>query len=146
MNTILNIIRKLFLVKEIVSKAGEVHFRRYRLLETPWFRIYIHQICRSDEDSHLHTHPWNYISWLLKGSFSQEYWEHYSEPRAHSSHERFAITSMTRHAAHRITLHSPSVWTLFFAYGKREDWGYLLNGGAFINNKVYRILKNEGKL
>lgn len=52
-----SIIRKFFLVKEIISKEGEVHFRRYRLLATPWFNIYIHNIRRSDEDIHMHDHP-----------------------------------------------------------------------------------------
>ncbi len=41
-----------FLVKEIKSKAGELHFRRWRLLQLPFFAIYIHGIYKSDEDLH----------------------------------------------------------------------------------------------
>lgn len=146
MKILLSIVRKLFLVKEIISKEGLVHFRRYRLLETPWFRIYIHQICRSDEDRHLHTHPWDYISLLLKGSYEQEFQT--NDVHGWTYHSGLSLTKLDRYSAHRITLHTPEVWTLFFAHGKRSiwDWGYMLDNGAYIDHKVYRELKNEGKL
>lgn len=144
MNLILQIIRKLFLVKEIISKQGKVHFRRYRLLETPWLRLYIHQICRSDEDWHLHTHPWNFISFLLKGSYKQECFT-----KSHfvfTKHNRFDVVKLNRHDAHSITLCSDEVWSFFIAYGKRSGWGYILNDQSFIDHESYRTLKNEGKL
>lgn len=39
-----NLLNKYLLVKEIVSKTGVVHFRRYRLLSLSKFNIYIHNI------------------------------------------------------------------------------------------------------
>src|SRR5271157_1654536 len=73
MNPIIFIIRKLFLIKEIISQKGQVHFRRYRLLSTPWFNVYLHQILKSDEDRHFHDHPWSFFSFLLKGSYREWY-------------------------------------------------------------------------
>ena len=68
------VIRTFFLAKEIISKDGVVHFRRYRLLSTPWFNIYIHNILRSDEDAHFHDHPWGFFSFILnctKGGYTR---------------------------------------------------------------------------
>jgi len=147
MNIFSAIIRKLFLVKEIVSKKGELHFRRYRLLQTPWFAIYIHHICRSDEDTDPHDHPWHFQSFMLSGSymemsrlypnFNAIYYQHF--------HEGDVIK---RHAedVHKITLMTPEVWTLVFTSGREREWGYRLNGEAWIDHKSYRQLKNEGKL
>lgn len=47
----------IFLIKEIKSKTGDLHFRRWRIIETPWFSIYVHGIYKADEEAHLHDHP-----------------------------------------------------------------------------------------
>lgn len=65
---IIEILFALTLVKEIVSKSGELHFRRFRLLELPWFRIYIHQILKADKDLYEHDHPWSFIISIPAGS------------------------------------------------------------------------------
>lgn len=64
----------LFLAKEIKSKTGELHFRRYRLFWTPWFALYIHRIYKADEDPYPHSHPWNFISLILNGGYIEELW------------------------------------------------------------------------
>ena len=61
----------LFLVKEIKSKAGELHFRRWRFLETPWFGIYLHYIAKADEDKHPHDHPWSFVGIILWGGYEE---------------------------------------------------------------------------
>lgn len=71
MNWLIKIIRFLFLVKEIKSRYGHVHFRRYRLLSTPWFSIYIHHILKSDEDKDPHDHPFNFSSLILSGAYQE---------------------------------------------------------------------------
>lgn len=136
----------LFLVKEIVSKAGELHFRRWRLLSLPWFRVYIHKICRSDEDKHLHTHPWNFSSFILKGGYSQEYWDHPLDNRtSYMQVNRFDVVRMNRHEGHKITLNHTPTWSLVFAYGPYGHWGYLTEKG-YIDHKLYREMKNNGEL
>lgn len=141
------LIKTLFLVKEIVSKEGELHFRRYRLLSTPWFNIYIHQILKSDEDAHFHDHPWNFHSYLLKGS----YLEQASYPGDWS--EKFSYTyfagDWVHHDAvdaHSLTLMTDQVWTLVFTSGRERVWGYRMNDGSWTDFKTYRKMKNEGKL
>lgn len=141
-----NLIRKLFLVKEIVSKYGHVHFRRYRLLQTPWFAIYIHQICKSDEDRDPHDHPWHFQSVILEGSYAEDSW---NQPEYLHQTNQYYTGDVIKHRAedvHKITLKSKEVWTLVFTSGRERDWGYRLDDGTWIGHKEYRELKNEGKL
>lgn len=136
----------LFLVKEIVSKEGLVHFQRWCFFACPWFRIYLHKICRSDEDKHLHTHPWNFISFILKGGYWQEYWDHpLDNQTSYMQVKRFDLVKMNRHEGHKITLTQKPTWTLVLTYGKRNEWGYLTEKG-FIDHKNYRLMKNNGEL
>ena len=146
MSILEKIIRKLFLVKEIVSRAGQVHFRRYRLLQTPWFAIYIHQICRSDEDLDPHDHPWNFSSVILEGCYEEQSWY---PPLFDQMHfQKFYSGDVIEHKAedaHKIRLVSQEVWTLVFTSGRDRYWGYQTKAG-WIGHKEYRQLKNEGLL
>ncbi len=146
-------IRKHFLIKEIVSKEGVVHFRRYRLLATPWFNIYIHNILHSDEDKHGHDHPWHFMSIILRGEYLEQ-WFRFSEDWKYRAGYAFHINrrsprSVIRHHAedfHKITLLTPSVWTLVFTSGRaRSLWGFQTENG-WIDFMEYRKLKNEGRL
>lgn len=147
------VIRNFFLVKEIVSKDGKVHFRRWRILATPWFNIYIHNILRSDEDAHPHDHPWNFLSFVLWGGYSEE-WRPANEDWMFR--KGFSLYKSKRrpgtfvyHNAkdfHKLTLLKGSAWTLVFTFGKRRpSWGYQTEHG-WIDHKAYRELKYEGKL
>ncbi len=142
---IYNLIRKLFLVKEIISIFGNVHFRRYRLLQTPWFAIYIHQILRSDEDLDMHDHPWNFTSVILSGSYE----ESVTYPPHHESveHYRYYQGDVVEHngeEAHRLRLMSKEVWTLVIVSGRQREWGYQTKAG-WVGHKEYRQLKHERK-
>lgn len=134
------------LVKEIRSKAGELHFRRWRLFETPVLRVYIHHILKHDEDLHTHSHPWNFISLVLKGG----YWETlFGSGRTH----RVAGSIVHRtvddfHQVDQIDLVSgepTGCWTLVVAYGRKQHWGYKM-GCLVVPHDEYRVAKNAGKL
>ena len=140
-------IRKFFLVKEIVSKFGKVHFRRFRLLQTPWFAIYVHQILQSDMDADPHDHPWNFASVILEGSYYEE--SRFAPDFDTSHYQQFYSGDVIEHKAedvHKIRLVSNEVWTLVFVWGKRREWGYRFPDGTWIGHEEYRQLKNEGKL
>lgn len=146
MNWFNKLFRKFFLVKEILSKEGRVHFRRYRLLQMPWFAIYIHQICRSDEDRDPHDHPWHFQSFILEGSYVEDSW---NKPEYLRQIKQYYTGDVIKHHAedvHKITLVSQEVWTLVFTSGREREWGYRLYDGTWIGHKEYRELKREGKL
>lgn len=146
MNFLYKIIRKLLLVKEIISKQGMVHFRRYRLLQTPWFAIYIHQICKSDMELDPHDHPWNFTSIILEGAYRERVWYPPNFDELHYfDHYSGDVIEHKAEDAHKITLVSNEVWTLVFTSGRDRYWGYQTKAG-WIGHKEYRELKNEGKL
>lgn len=146
MNTITRIIRKLFLVKEILSKQGKVHFRRYRLIQTPWFALYVHQILQSDKDKHFHDHPWSFESLILSGSYYEQYTKapNHWVIRAKTYYPGDVVQHLAQDA-HQITLRSPEVWTLVFTSGRERVWGYQTENG-WIDFQTYRQMKNEGKV
>lgn len=112
-----------FLVKEIKSKEGHVHFRRYRLLELPIFRIYLHQILKADEDGVEHDHPWDFLSIILKGGYVEQ------KNKKLIARLPGSIGICTRPFHHLLyEIFSPT-WTLVFAWGKRTNWGYFTDQG-----------------
>lgn len=148
---------KLFLIKEIKSKDGVLHFRRWRIISTPWFSIYIHGIYKADEDEHLHDHPWNYSSLVLKGFFSEKSMSYDTIEDARGKKWRnknveevvvgpWKLIKRKAETFHKIVaLHSDAVYTLFCIGKRRREWGYDVNG-QWIDHATYRKLKNENKL
>lgn len=153
------ILNWLFLVKEIKSKEGEVHFRRYRLLWTPLFSIYLHNILKSDEDKHLHSHPWDYTSIILRGGYTE-----FLARRTNlydillsflfsscpdpfqteiNTFKPFSMVRRKKEDYHKISLLSPT-WTLVWTGRRNESWGYLVNN-EHVDHETYRKNKNEGK-
>jgi hypothetical protein len=133
------------LIKEIKSRDGELHFKRWRIIETPWFSIYIHGIYKADEDKHMHDHPWNYTSFVLRGFFSERM------PARDGRKGRYdtlilgpgKFVGRKAEQFHKIEqLHSPSVYTLFFTGRRRRDLGYLTEIG-WMDHKTYRKKKHE---
>ena len=128
------------LIKEIKSKNGKLHFRRWELLKTPWFSIWIHGIYAADEDKHLHNHPWDFKSIVLKGA----YIEKTEKGIVRQTPGKF--NSRNGNDFHKILrLVTPVVYTLFIVTPVKREWGYLVDG-QFIQHEEYRKLKHEGKL
>lgn len=138
-----NLFRKLFLVKEIMSRSGTVHFQRYRVLSTPWFQIYLHKISQSDNDTDPHDHPFRFTSIILKGSYREflatsPNWSVKQE----SIFDFGSIIRRNHTDAHRIELISSCVWSLVFVTKRTGVWGYQTPDGWF-DHKTYRALKNQ---
>lgn len=144
-----NLINKLFLVKEIRSQEGELHFLRWRFFSCPWFRIYLHKICLPDYDEHQHTHPWNFISLILKGGYYEE-WR--NEPEWHITKSAYwtrgSLIHHKRSDSHSIKRMIGPVWTLVFSYGSYKPWGYRVwseetnSNSKWIEANAYRKMKN----
>lgn len=59
-------------VQRIPALDDSLYLWRLRILETPWFGIYLHRIFRSDSDRELHDHPWPFVSFVLRGYYLEE--------------------------------------------------------------------------
>lgn len=138
------------LLKEIVSKNGKVHFRRWNVLTTKWFSIYIHGIYEEDKEQHLHDHPWNFLSIVLQGSYTERLLS--KDKKSMIDTKRFPLTFAFRNARrfHKILqLHSKVCYTLIVIGSRSRDWGYWIHdssttNGYWVENSKYRKIKNDG--
>ena len=134
-------------VKTITSKAGKVHFERWAIFETKWLSLYLHRIHEPDQD-HLHSHPWKFVSLILKGSYEETLSD--SEGNVvESIKSPGKVTWFPLHLFHKIAkVTKAPCWTLVLVRGgsfEGDKWHYLVDGWAvpFVD---YRRLKSEAKI
>lgn len=125
------------LLREIVSREGVVHFRRWGLVQTRWGCLYAHQILQSDKDPDPHNHPWAFVSVILRGSYSEAVEPSFGDPVVRRRGPGSTAYFPTRDF-HKLTLLSKDVWTLVLTGSRtNEGWGYLTSQG-FVENVEYR--------
>ena len=103
--------------------------------------IRVHHIMRPDSDRHLHDHPWNARTIVLKGWYAEERpIEAFTVLAADGLHsmqparsEFFRVAGYTGRLLfgqyHRISaVPHEGVWTLFFTWRKRGTWGFDVDG------------------
>jgi hypothetical protein len=132
------------LIKKIESKTGELHFCRWRILETPWFSIYLHLIAKSDEDKHHHNHPWNFWSIVLLGGYEEEVIDE-SGNGVVSRTKQFVPRYRKTNTFHKITLLEPTI-SLVITGERYANWYYWIRHDHKVTNNEYRFLKNQGLL
>lgn len=121
----------------------------------PWWReilpsVRLHHIMRADQDRHLHDHPWNARTIILKGWYEEErysdesplgrakremlaaapYGKHFGAGRTHLETRIAGYTGRLMFGQyHRITqVPRDGVWTLFITWRKRGSWGFDVDG------------------
>lgn len=132
-------------VKEIRSRHGVLHFTRYAIFQTALLSLYIHKIYKADEDDHLHSHPWNFVGVVLKGTYIA-----FTDPlglgRRYIStiKDKWCWTWMTRKDFHKIwKICEEPVTTLVLCYGQRKPWYYLVGQNDHVESTEYRRRKNQ---
>lgn len=122
-----------------LQKDGSVYMERYWLFnpypqsapdqKKGWRRFFpsvrLHHIMRPDMDDHMHDHPWDARTIILRG------W--YKEVRPGVAHSFLRVVGDTATLKfgeyHKINwVSSDGVWTLFITYKYRGTWGFLVNG------------------
>jgi hypothetical protein len=103
----------------IRNLAGQPYLIRRRLLQTPWFGVYLHHVLLSDDDRVLHDHPWPFVSFILAGG----YWEH--TPLGRTWYGPTSILCRCPEQLHRIELpDGKTAWTLVVRGRRRRQWGF----------------------
>jgi hypothetical protein len=90
---------------------------RYFLFRSRPLSIYLHRLCRSDEDRALHDHPWTFVSLILTSGYT----EHTLQGA-----RRYRPGSLLIRPAewrHRLEMDAPA-WTLVFRFRRRRAWGF----------------------
>jgi len=100
----------------------------------------LHGIYAADQDKHLHNHPWDYFSLILKGTYLEET-ENGINTMSPGSYAKRDGTKF-----HKIQkLLTPVVYSLFISSKPKREWGYKVND-EFVQHEKYRELKNSNKL
>jgi hypothetical protein len=99
---------------------GEGDDRKWKWLPS----IRIHWIRRADIDRHLHDHPWNARTIILKGDYAE-----YLRNMKYRERPVGATGRLGFGEFHRIDRVAPEgAWTLFICGKSRGDWGFDVNG------------------
>lgn len=125
-------------VKEIRSRSGDLHFKRFAIIEIKnLFALYIHKIYIHDKDEHLHNHPWNFAGVVLSGAYEEKTVEgiNYKWPWTFYKGDRKFFHKINRMLSEPVT-------TLFFVWGKYQEWGYDTPNG-FVDSITYRENKHR---
>lgn len=131
------------LVKEIRNKKGDLHFKRWQIWSTKWFNIYLHFINKADEDKHMHTHPWNFWSIILKGGyieFSGVIGESLMSKVTkrgflHMAYRKYNVPHMVGFLTH-------PTYTLVITGPGGKEWGYETESG-WKDHETYRKEKHS---
>lgn len=120
------------------DKAGEDYLWRLRILQTPWFGVYLHKLCSPDPRDVLHDHPWPFVSFVLKGGYREfvqcgcgfDHCNYYAVSRQ----VKRVNVKRFNNSYHWISeLERTPTWTLVFVGRRRRVWGYLDRDGVRTN-------------
>lgn len=103
------------------GEAGE-YMRRYHLEFTRDRSIRFHHILASDPMLNLHDHPWDFVSVMLAGAYTE------ITPDGPVRYEAPCVILRSAGQLHRLVLEAP-VWTYVVCGRVRRRWGYQTEDG-----------------
>jgi hypothetical protein len=122
---------------KIRGQDGGVYLDRLRLIGTPFFSIYLHDILEPDPDYDPHNHPWVFWSFVLRGGYIEDLYAademHFENSHAaliaKLVHSRFSVHKMKLGWAHRIIYCQPRTKTLVISGRRQRNWGFFTKRG-----------------
>ncbi len=99
---------------------GDNYLRRWWVIpRNPFCNVYLHEICKSDDDRALHDHPWRNTSLILSGA----YWE--VTPGETVFRMEGDIIERRAEDLHRLEVEGATpVVSLFMTGPKVREWGF----------------------
>lgn len=115
----------------IPCEDGTEYLTRLRILQTPWFGVYLHDLSGVDKEPP-HDHPWDFYSFILKGEYSEQV---HPAPFVHLDIGKYRRTwkplswhKMEKEWAHRIFYVAPGTKSLIFVGKRTREWGFHVDG------------------
>lgn len=100
------------------SSIGD-YMERYTLFRTNDVWVRVHHILRSDQDRDLHDHPWDYVTLLLRGGYTEV------TPDGQRFYGAGSVLARRAEALHRLIVpEGETCWTLFMTGPKIREWGF----------------------
>ena len=136
-----------FLEKFVISRVpGGPYLTRWRLVATPWFSVFLHRIDGPDPDQDVHDHPWNFVSFVIRGGYVEQYvlplLGSGAAPRT-KVWRRWSVHRMPLGAYHKIErLLGVPTWTLILTGRRRREWGFLTHAQGHVPWRKYLGLED----
>src|SRR6478735_5627631 len=109
---------------------------RFTILHLGKLHIRIHTITDKDQTTLLHNHPFHYISFILKGGYTETYLCNKSNLIKTLQHKRFSLIFRNSNIYHRIESIKSKTFTLFIAYGNYK-WNAINLNTSNIDDGIY---------
>lgn len=125
-----------------LADPTDLYLRRWRLVQTPWFGVYLHRIQRPDGDRYLHDHPWSFVSLILWGGYREAYLDQADAAFTPDRPRNRWLRAGTMHRMGRGSFHAirrllrVPTWTLVLVGPRRHGWGYLTDDGRWVSHEV----------
>jgi hypothetical protein len=137
----------------LTTAEGDTYLDRLRIVETPWFGVYLHRLGTPDPGVDLHDHPWPFVSVILRGGYHEAVAETRLAPEYARRAEAMPMADFMRGfprtwragsvhrlrltQCHRITglLRAPT-WTLILVGRRQQPWGFYTPAG-FVDHRDY---------
>ena len=111
-------------VKEIKSKAGTLHFKRFAIIESKYLSIYLHSFTQPDKDLWEHDHPWDFFLLILKGGYKEQ-----TNNKVYKRNPGFFKFIEAEHRHKIVELNSNKSISLAICGERRREWGYHTDNG-----------------
>jgi hypothetical protein len=109
----------------MIGRQNNPMMKRLRLIQTPWFGVYVHFIYREDLDPVPHDHPWNFWRMVLRGGYIENYT---ADPTNELGRPQMILPwrplRFPVDHAHRIVMVKPGTVSLVLVGRKRRVWGF----------------------
>lgn len=90
--------------------------------ETPWGSIRLHHWLAPDDPRHRHDHPWSFVTFVLKGGYTD------LSPNGDSHLKAPAIQYRDATHQHTVVPDLGGAWTVIVTGPKIRNWGFWVNG------------------
>lgn len=114
-----------------VSRRASID--RYYLLQTRWVSVFLHRFKRSDTPRTLHSHPWNWVSFIFG---------EYTDERVGSRKRRRWLNWCPVGVPHRVVLTSGPVWTICVHGPRKARWAVYDLHGKLLEEEPWRGMGN----
>jgi hypothetical protein len=115
--------------EEVNCQTG-VYLRRW-FVRTPYFTVRLHHWLHSDDERYLHDHTWWFITFVLKGGYTDV---------SDKGNEHLKAGSIRYRAAthkHSVKVDTEGAWTLLITGPKIRNWGFWIGNKWKKSNKYF---------
>lgn len=102
-----------------------------------FFSIRIHHWLSSDDQRHFHDHPWWYLSWVIKGSYTD------ITPDGQTERKRWSLKLFSASHQHTVKISKAGCWTILLTGREKRVWGFWVDGKFKKRNRYFFDYKHH---